>query len=67
MSWPDCTKCGHTILVHRLVGAIAYCDPEVRNVQTRSSFGPGEINTVHRTLGHKVSDHALDMERRERA
>jgi len=63
--WPICTKCSQSILVHRLVGALAYCDPNVRTVETRSSFGYGEVNRVHRTLGHSVSHHAQDLERRE--
>ena len=64
MSWPTCGKCNKSILVHHLTGARAYCDT-IRRAETRSTFTATEVNQVRRTLGHKLSHNARDLERRE--
>lgn len=68
MTYPICESCQQSILMHRLVGVIAYCDPKVRSAETRSeSFTVKDINDVRRTLGHKLSYYARDRERMERS
>lgn len=67
MTYPTCDKCGKSILHHRLVGTLAYCDPKIRSVETRTrSFTVTQINNVHRVLGHSISSSARDAERKER-
>ena len=66
MTYPTCDRCERSILQHRLVGVMAYCDPKVRSEETRTrSFSITEINTVHRVLGHSISQSALNAERNE--
>jgi hypothetical protein len=64
--WPECGKCGNSILVHRLVGHLAYCVPDVRSSEYRSTFTVTQINAVRRTLGHSISNSSMDRERREK-
>lgn len=66
LTYPTCV-CGKSILHHRLVGIYAYCDPDVRSAETRStSFTIAQINHVHRVLGHSVSISARQKEIEER-
>jgi len=62
---PECKKCGQSIYLHRLVGYMAYCDPDERNPETRSPFKAKEVNRVQRMLGHPVSHHARAVELRD--
>lgn len=65
-TWPICSRCNQSILRHALRGRRAYCGSYVAGVKP-APFSVLQVNDVRRTLGHRVSDAALDAENRERA